>query len=238
MDSKTGTRSMAAEARQHRFRPERGAADLLLIRHGETQAAVRGQEFPKVDGQGDPALRPEGEAQARAVAARLAAEPISAIYVTTMQRTHQTAAPLAQALGLTPRVEPDLREVFLGDWDGGEFRFRAAENDPAVVRAREKECWGELPGAETSAALQARVSAGLHRIAAAHADELVAVVVHGGVIAAALALATRSRPFGFIGADNGSISRLVVSARGMVLRGFNDVSHLQDLSTAGGDPRH
>ena len=39
------------EARQHRFTPPKGAADLLLIRHGETQAAVRGESFPMVDGQ-------------------------------------------------------------------------------------------------------------------------------------------------------------------------------------------
>ena len=58
------------------------------------------------------------------MAERLKQHAIDAIYVTTMQRTHQTAAPLAAALGITPRVEPDLREVFLGEWDGGEFRFR------------------------------------------------------------------------------------------------------------------
>lgn len=217
---------MSNEVRQHRFTPPKGAADLLLIRHGETQAAVRGQSFPMVDGQGDPALHAEGEVQAQAVATRLRGEPIDAIYVTTMQRTHQTAAPLAEALGITPRVEADLREVFLGDWDGGEFRFRAAQNDPAILRARDKECWGELPGAETTAALQARVRAGLQRIATAHPDQLVAVVVHGGVIGAALAIATGSRAFGFNGANNGSISRLVMHGDQMILRGFNDVSHL------------
>ncbi|MGB3246739.1 MAG: histidine phosphatase family protein [Sulfitobacter sp.] len=215
------------EARQHRFQPPEGAADLLLIRHGETQAAVRGQSFPMIGGQGDPALRAEGEAQAQAVGARLKAEPIKAIYVTTMQRTHQTAAPLAAALGMTPRVEPDLREVFLGDWDGGEFRFRQQANDPAFMRARELQEWGELPGAETTAALQARVKAGLQRIAAAHANELVAVVVHGGVISAALAVATGSPAFAFNGADNGSISRIVVHGERMTLRGFNDVTHLR-----------
>lgn len=214
------------EARQHKFVPPKGAADLLLIRHGETQAAVRGQSFPMVNGQGDPALRPEGEAQAVAVGERLKTEPISAIYVTTMQRTHQTAAPLAGHLGLAPRVEPDLREVFLGDWDGGEFRFRAAENDPAILRARAGHEWGELPGAETTAALQTRVRRGLLRIAAAHPDELVAVVVHGGVVGAALALATGARGFAFSGAANGSISRLVVHGEDMIVRGFNDVSHL------------
>ncbi|MFC6640262.1 histidine phosphatase family protein [Sulfitobacter sediminilitoris] len=153
-------------------------------------------------------------------------EPISAIYVTTMQRTHQTAAPLARHLGLEPRVERDLREVFLGEWDGGEFRFRAAENDPAIVRARERHEWGELPGAESTAELQARVRRGLLRIAQAHADELVAVVVHGGVVGAALALATGAKGFAFSGAANGSISRLVVHGEQMIVRGFNDVSHL------------
>ena len=215
------------EVRQHRFQPPKGAADLLLIRHGETQAAVRGQSFPMIDGQGDPALRPEGEAQAVRVMERLKAEPIAAIYVTTMQRTHQTAAPLAEALGIVPRVEADLREVFLGDWDGGEFRFRAAANDPAFLRARERHEWGELPGAETTAALQARVRTGLLRIAAAHADELVAVVAHGGVVSAALAIATGSPAFAFNGADNGSISRVVVQGEQMILRGFNDVTHLR-----------
>lgn len=215
------------EARQHRYTPPAGAADLLLIRHGETQAAVRGKSFPLIEGQGDPALRPEGEAQAIAVGERLRTEPITAIYVTTMQRTHQTAGPLARHLGLVPKVERDLREVFLGDWDGGEFRFRAAENDPAILRARERHEWGELPGAETTAQLQERVRSGLLRIAKAHPDELVAVVVHGGVVSAALAIATGSPAFAFKGADNGSISRLVIGDEEMTMRGFNDVSHLR-----------
>ncbi len=214
------------EARQHRFSPPKGAADLLLIRHGETQAAVRGESFPLVDGQGDPALHPDGALQAIAVGERLKTEPINAVYVTTMRRTHQTAAPLAAHLGMTPQVEKDLREVFLGDWDGGEYRFRVMDGDPAFLRAKERQEWGEVPGAETTAQLQARVKAGLLRIAAAHPDELVAVIVHGGVIGAALAIATGSPAFAFHGAENGSISRLVVQGERMILRGFNDVSHL------------
>ncbi|MEP1765172.1 MAG: histidine phosphatase family protein [Sulfitobacter sp.] len=217
---------MSDEARQHRFTPAQGACDILLIRHGETQAAKRGEMFAMVDGQGDPSLRPEGKAQAHAVAARLKDAGIDAIYVTTMQRTHQTAAPLAQALGITPQVEADLREVFLGDWDGGEYRFRAAENDPAFIRAREGQEWGEIPGAETTAQLHHRVMRGLRRIAAAHPDQLVAVVVHGGVVGAALAQVTGAQPFAFNGANNGSISRVVIHGEQMILRGFNDVSHL------------
>lgn len=217
---------MSDEARQHRFEPPKGACDILLIRHGETQAAKRGEMFPMVDGQGNPALRPEGEAQAVAIGTRLKHEAIDAIYVTTMQRTHQTAAPLAKALGLTPKVEADLREVFLGDWDGGEYRFRAAANDPAFVRARDTHEWGEIPGAETTAQLQTRVMRGLNRIAFSHPDQLVAVVVHGGVVGAALSMVTQSRPFAFNGANNGSISRIVINGDQMILRGFNDVTHL------------
>lgn len=217
---------MSNEARQHRFEPPKGACDILLIRHGETQAAKRGEMFPMVDGQGDPSLRPEGEAQALAIEAYLRSEPINAIYVTTMQRTHQTAAPLATTLRIKPQVEADLREVFLGDWDGGEYRFRAAANDPAFVRARETGEWGEIPGAETTAQLQTRVMRGLRRIAAAHRDQLVAVVVHGGVVGAALSMVTGSRPFAFNGANNGSISRIVINGDQLILRGYNDVTHL------------
>ena len=217
---------MSDEVRQHRFSPPPGATDILLIRHGETQAAKRGESFPMIDGQGDPSLRPEGEAQAEAVATRLRAESIDAIYVTTMRRTHQTAAPLAAALGRVPMVEPDLREVFLGDWDGGEYRFRAAANDPAFVRALDTGEWGEIPGAESTAALHDRVSRGLRRIAATHPDQLVAVVVHGGVVGAALAVASGAAPFAFNGAANGSISRIVIHEERMIIRGFNDVAHL------------
>lgn len=217
---------MSREYHQTKFSPPPGAADLLLIRHGRTEAARPGESFAMKDGHGDPALHPEGEAQAVAVGERLKSDPISAIYVTTLRRTHQTAAPLAAHLGLTPRVEPDLREVHLGDWDGGLYRIKSAEKAPEFKRARERQEWGEIPGAETTAALQARVHAGLMRIAAAHPDERVAVVVHGGVVGAALALASGSQPFAFLGAANGSISRLVIHGERMIVQGFNDCAHL------------
>ena len=217
---------MPKEVRQLKFAPWPGAADLLLIRHGESQAAVEGTSFPMKDGHGDPALHPNGRQQAIAVGERLKTWPIAAIYVTTLQRTHQTAAPLAAHLELTPKVEPDLREVYLGQWDGGLYRFKAAEGDPVFKRSIENQEWGEIPGAETTAALQTRVRNGLQRIAAAHANQLVAVVVHGGVIAAAMSLATGAEPFAFLGAENGSISRIVMDSDKMRARGFNDSTHL------------
>ena len=217
---------MAQEYRQHVFKPPKGAADLLLIRHGESQAAVDGVPFPLKDGHGDPALHPNGEDQARALGHRLKTLPIAAIYVTTLRRTHQTAAPLAEALQLTPKIEADLREIYLGDWDSGLYRKKVAEGDPLFLKSLQNHEWGEIPKAETTEALHSRVRAGLMRIARAHPDQLVAVFVHGGVISAAMSIATGAKPFAFLGAANGSISRLVVDGDRMFVRGFNETSHL------------
>ena len=212
--------------RQARFQPPPGATGILLVRHGESAPAVQGASFELVDGHGDPPLHPDGRDQAQRVADRLAGEPLSAIYVTTLRRTSETAAPLAARLGLTPVVEPDLREVFLGEWEGGLLRQRVSEADPIALQMVAEERWDVIPGAESTAALNERARRSLTAIAARHPDQLVAVVTHGGVIAALLSIATGSRPFAFTGADNASISHLVVTEDRWVLRRFNDTSHL------------
>jgi probable phosphoglycerate mutase len=215
------------EYRQARFAPPPGATVLLLVRHGESAPARLGEPFALVDGHGDPELAPDGQAQARRIADRLAGEPIDAIYVTTLRRTAQTAAPLAAALGLTPRVAPDLREVHLGEWEGGLFRKRVAEGHPVALRMRAEERWDAIPGAESTEALSARVRGAVEAIAAAHPDQRVAVFSHGGVIGQILADATGSRPFAFVGGDNGSLSELVVTGGRWIVRGYNDTSHLR-----------
>jgi probable phosphoglycerate mutase len=215
--------------RQSRFAAPPGACELVLVRHGESEPLVEGNPFPLVDGHGDPALAPEGRAQAERVADRLGPEPIAAIYVTTLRRTHQTAAPLAERLGITPVVEPDLREVHLGDWEGELFRMKVAERDPITIEMFEKQRWDVIPGSESGELFTARVAAGIRRIAGAHPDQRVVVVSHGGTIGEALSQATGSRPWAFVGADNGSISRLVVTPDRWILRGFNDTVHLRGL---------
>jgi len=217
----------ATAYRQARFQLPPGATELLLIRHGESQAAYMEEPFPLVDGHADPELATDGWAQAELLARRLAKMHIDALYVTTLRRTAQTAAPLARQLGLTPQVEPDLREVNLGEWEAGVFRKMVAENHPVAERMWAEERWDVIPGAEPAEVFAARVGGAIKRIAAAHPDQRVAAVVHGGVIAQALAMATGSRPFAFLGADNGSISRLVIMAQRWVLRGYNDTAHLE-----------
>lgn len=211
------------------FQPESGACQVLLIRHGQSAPFVPGRPFPLVDGHGDPPLTELGHHQAELLANRLVHEPISAIYVTTLTRTHQTAAPLAARLGLDPVVEPDLREVFLGEGEGGLFRQMASENHPAVLAMRARREWGEVPGAETNAQVRARTVGAIERIAAAHPDSMVAVVCHGGVIGAIVGHAVGAAPFTFHGARHTSISHLVVNPEGhderYVLRSFNDGAH-------------
>jgi 2,3-bisphosphoglycerate-dependent phosphoglycerate mutase len=225
--------------RQPRFRRPPGACEILLVRHGESAPAVEGEAFPLVDGHGDPPLDPAGREQAERVADRLQHEDIAAIYVTTLQRTAQTAAPLAARLGIEPQVEPDLREVFLGDWEGGIFRKHVAEGHPLALKMFETQRWDAIPGAESSEALSERVRAGVERIAAAHPDQLVMVVAHGGVIGRILADACGATSgFAFVGTDNGAISRIVVTGDRWIIRGFNDTGHLDTLVTddpVGGD---
>jgi probable phosphoglycerate mutase len=223
--------------RQHRFAPPPGATELLLVRHGESEPAVDGRSFALVDGHGDPALSPEGQAQAARVCARLAGEGIQAVYVSKLRRTTETAAALAAALDLEPVVDPDLHEVHLGEWEGGAFRRHVAEGHPAALRMIAEERWDAIPGAEPAEAFAARSRRAVERIAGAHPDQRVAVFAHGGIIGQILAEATGSRPFAFAGADNASISHLVVAGERWVLRRFNDTTHLDSgLSTAAAPP--
>jgi len=215
--------------RQVRFTAPPGSAALLLVRHGESEEADVGRPFALVDGHGDPGLAPQGRVQAQAVCARLASEGVDAVVVTSLRRTTETAAPLAARLGVDPLVERDLREVNLGEWEGGAYRQRVIEGDPLARELFERQRWDVIPGAESNEALAARVRGAIERIAVAHAGRRVAVFAHGGTIGTVLALASGSEPFAFVGADNGSISEVVVSPGRWVVRRYNDVAHLAGL---------
>jgi len=215
------------EYRQHRFVPPAGATEIFLVRHGESMPQRVSEPFDLVGGQADPDLAPEGRDHALRVGERLAAERIDALYVTTLRRTAQTAAPLAEKLGLTPSVEPDLREIHLGDWENGLFRKNSADGHPLIDRLWDEQRWSVLPGAEDDEAFGARIRAGLSRIAEAHPDQRVAVFTHGGVIGEAFAQASATpERFAFLGADNGSVSHLVIHGSRWLIRRFNDTAHL------------
>jgi 2,3-bisphosphoglycerate-dependent phosphoglycerate mutase len=218
-----------AEHRQVRFEAPPGATTILLVRHGESMPFVEGEPFALIDGHADPALFHVGEQQAERVAERLGDEAIDAIYVTTLQRTAQTAAPLAARLGIEPVVEADLREINLGEWENGGLRKAAREGHPLVARIFAEQTWDVVPGAEPSAGVDARVRAGIERIAAAHPDERVVAVVHGGIIGNVLGQASGASRVAFAGADNGSISEIVVIGERWIVRRYNETRHLEGL---------
>jgi probable phosphoglycerate mutase len=204
------------------------ATEVILVRHGASAALHPGERFALLDGHGDPPLAEAGERQAEAVARRLAGEPLAGLFVTGLRRTAQTAAPLASLLGIAPVVVWELREVHLGDWEGGEFRIRVTDGDPLALRVAAEERWDVIPGAETMAALAQRVRAGIEAIVeSVGPGATAAAFLHGGVIGEACRQATGSRPFAFVHADNASVTRLVVLGDGRwLLRSFNDTAHL------------
>ncbi len=214
---------------QRLYRVPPGATELLLVRHGASEAAEEGRAFPALGVHSDPPLAPEGHEQAKAVCERLAGVKLAGVVVSPLRRTAETAAPLLDALGIEPVVEHDLREVHLGEWEGGLFRQKVADRDPLAVRMLAEERWDVIPGAERNEEFAFRVRAAVDRVVEGFSGLSVAVFTHGGVIGAILAEATGARPFAFVSVDNASISRLVVDQGRWTVRGYNDIAHLDGV---------
>ncbi len=212
--------------RQTRYEPPVGATEIVLLRHGASEPFYFGRPFPLTDGHGDPALAPEGEEQAVLTGRRLAGEKIDAVYVTNLRRTSQTAAPFLSRTGLTATVEPDLREIYLGEWEGGLLRQHAVEGHPAWQKVLETGEWGHVPGGESSKQLQSRTVGALKRMHVDHPGQRVLCVVHGGVIGALVAYALGVEPRTLDSSDNCSLHTIVISGDQWVLRRFNDTTHL------------
>jgi 2,3-bisphosphoglycerate-dependent phosphoglycerate mutase len=215
---------MPEEYRQHPFVVPPDATEVVLARHGASQPIRPGERFPLLDGVGDPPLAPEGHAQAALLARRLEGEDIAAVFVTGLRRTIETAAPLGRE---TVEVA-ELREVDLGEWEGGEFRIRFRKGDPVALRTVTEERWDVIPGAESMDGFAERVRTGIEKVVETTGPGRVALVfAHGGVIGEACRQATASRPFAFVHSDNCSLTRLVRFADGRwLLRSFNDTTHL------------
>jgi 2,3-bisphosphoglycerate-dependent phosphoglycerate mutase len=212
--------------RQTRYARPAGSTEFLLVRHGASEPFVDGQPFPLRDGHGDPALDELGRVQAQRLVPRLLREQIDSVYVTTLRRTTETIAPYLQATGRTAEVIADLREVFLGDWEGGLLRSHFAAGHPIAQRVIEDGEWGHVPGAETTAELRDRCVRSILALHARHPDQRVVCVVHGGVIAVLCSWATGAPPSYHWGAENGSVHSLVVHGNDVRLHLFNDTSHL------------
>lgn len=148
---------------------------LYLVRHGEVEGEGN------LHGQVDVALTARGVAQAEAVAARLAGEPLAAVYCSDLSRARRGAELVARGRGLTPTPDPAFRELHMGAWDGRPFaELREAAGEGLAAWWADLEGY-VLPGGESLAGLRARVLAALEGVLARHAGEAVCLVAHGGV---------------------------------------------------------
>ncbi len=147
---------------------------LYLIRHGRTDWNDAG----RYQGQADPPLNAQGRAQARALAQALRSVPFEVIYSSDLARAHETAQALAEVIGLPVHLDPRLREIHQGEWEG----LLASE-----IQARYPHLWEQwhkapltvrLPGGESLQELEARFTAALDDISAAHPEGTVAVFLH------------------------------------------------------------
>ena len=216
-----------AHRAQDRYLLPANARQILLIRHGSSVGQTTETIALGNLAISDPVLSADGEAQATFLADFLIDEPIAAIFVTPLRRTHQTAAPLAARKEL-PTIEiADLREVHLGDWEHS-FYDHASSGHPLVARMFAEETWQVIPHAETMEHFSQRVRRGIDAVVAATpAAATVAAFSHAAVIAELCRQATGSRAFAFMAPENCSVTRLVVTADGgWKLRTFNDVAHL------------
>lgn len=158
---------------------------LLLVRHGQTPTT--GAVLPgRAKGLH---LSDTGRAQADAAAERIASfgDRVAAVYASPLERTRETAAPIAAALGLRVTVERGLLEADFGEWTGAELKqlmklpaWRVVQHRPSTFT---------FPGGESFGAMQLRIWDTVRRLAGAHPGKVVVAVSHADPIKAAVAQA-------------------------------------------------
>jgi 2,3-bisphosphoglycerate-dependent phosphoglycerate mutase len=202
------------------------AQEVFLVRHGAVDAPA---PDGLVDGRSDPPLNSRGRAEAAAVAARLAREPVAALFTTPLRRTSETAVPILEHHDLQPVVIPALGEVFLGEWEGHGIYDRGSRGEPEFLRVMREQRWDLIPGAEPGEAFARRVGEGMESVADSAGSGTVAIAVtHAAVIAEMCRQVTGSDPFAFLTSANGSLTRLVRMPKGRwLLLSFNETEHLQ-----------
>jgi broad specificity phosphatase PhoE len=155
----------------------------VLVRHAETDAAMRGRCYGRLDVE----LSLKGRQRASELGTALRGISLAAVYSSPLSRALDTAAAIAAPHGLEPVVEGSLRELDFGELEGVLYEdieaarpelFREWMETPGSVR---------FPGGEALADLRARVRPTVAEIRERHEGEAVALVAHGGVIRVVLA---------------------------------------------------
>lgn len=156
---------------------------ILLIRHGENDYVKQGKLAGRLPGVH---LNETGRQQSQQLAERLAKAPLKALYASPLERALETAAPLAQALGLEVQIRPGLLETDIGAWTGEPLKaLRRTRAWKTVQLAPSRFCF---PQGETFAASQQRIVSELEALCQLHQPkDLIACVSHADPIKLAVA---------------------------------------------------
>jgi alpha-ribazole phosphatase len=151
---------------------------VLLIRHGE----IAGDAAHRFIGQTGLPMSAHGEAQIRELARRLAGRwTPDVIYCSDLIRSRRTAELLADECAVPLRIQPELREINLGAWEGLSRR-EVAEQQPAEYERRGRDIENfRPPGGESFADLRARVLGFWQSLAAGNGEGTMAIAAHAGV---------------------------------------------------------
>ena len=153
----------------------------LLIRHATTDSVGKklSGRLPGVS------LNATGQMQAQQLAQRLAGASVAAIYSSPLERTVQTAKPIADAFNLQPILNEDFLEINFGDWTNADFGDLTHE--PQFKFFNSFRSGTRIPGGELMLEAQMRMVTGLLKLARQHPNETVAVVSHSDLIKATVA---------------------------------------------------
>jgi broad specificity phosphatase PhoE len=200
---------------------------LWLVRHGQIAANVEGRWH----GWTDSPLTDTGRRQVERVADwfRAAAHPVRAIYTSPLQRTHDTARGIGQALGLEPEPVRDLREYGIGDLEDTPFR-ELVDRLGFFERIRKDRHWAPS-GGESLHGVVTRMQATLIALADRHPGEDVVVVSHGAAMALAIAqfMDADAQAWGNYHVSNCSVSELWLHPE-PALGLFDHKDHLEGAS--------
>lgn len=176
-------------------------------------------------------LNEEGRRQAELLAQRLAAskQQFHMLYTSPLERTRETAAPIAAALGLEPQVLEGVGEVRFGEWEGRGLEELGKEDLWRVVQAYPSGV--TFPGGETFRAMQARAVDAVESVAAALEPKQTAIIVsHSDVIKAIVAhyAGIHFDHFQRLVIGPASISVLGLTPHRPMILGLNDTAHLPE----------
>ncbi len=155
----------------------------ILIRHGETDWNIEG----RWQGQADVPLNARGREQAAKLARSLSETSIAAIYSSDLSRARETAERLAQVSGLQVCIDPRLREIHQGEWQGQLFTDIQAKYADEFHQRKKHPMSMAPPGGETAFQVRERVLGAIQDIGHKHLGRTVAIVSHGFAIAVLLA---------------------------------------------------